>query len=84
LYTFTHRRVPPRSDSLHEPVYFLGYRENTPSLFSTTSGTRPDFRHALETGEKRVWPLEHEAETFVYLTGLFFRLAIQSGTESTS
>jgi hypothetical protein len=22
LYTFTHRRVPPRSDSLHEPVYF--------------------------------------------------------------
>jgi len=38
-----------------------------------------DFRHALETDQKRTWPLEHEAENFVYLTGLFIRLAIQSG-----
>lgn len=37
-----------------------------------------DFRHALEMSEKRTWPLEHEAESFVYLTGLFIRLAIQS------
>lgn len=37
-----------------------------------------DFRHALEMGQKRAWPLEHEAENFVYLTGLFLRLAIQS------
>src|SRR5262249_32110529 len=38
LCTFLHRRVPPRPDSLHEPVCFLGYRENTPFLFSTTIG----------------------------------------------
>ena len=37
-----------------------------------------DLRHALETGQKRAWPLEHEVENFVYLTGLFIRLAIQS------
>ena len=37
-----------------------------------------DFRHALEPGQKRTWPLEHEAENFVYLTGIFIRLAIQS------
>lgn len=37
-----------------------------------------EFRHALEEGQKRAWPLEHEAETFVYLTGLFVRLAVQS------
>jgi hypothetical protein len=37
-----------------------------------------DFRHALETSQKRAWPLEHEAENFVYMTGLFIRLAIQS------
>jgi hypothetical protein len=37
-----------------------------------------DFRHALEERQTRTWPLEHEAENFVYLTGLFLRLAIQS------
>lgn len=37
-----------------------------------------DFRHALELGQKRAWPLEHEAENFVYLTGLFIRLAMQA------
>jgi hypothetical protein len=37
-----------------------------------------DFRHALKSGEKRTWPLEHEAENFVYMTGLFIRLAIQA------
>ena len=37
-----------------------------------------DFRHAVETGQKRAWPLEHEAENFVYMSGLFIRLAIQS------
>lgn len=37
-----------------------------------------DFRHALEEGQKRAWPLEHEAESFVYMTGLFLRLAIQA------
>lgn len=36
------------------------------------------FRHAIKTGQKRSWPLEHEAENFVYMTGLFIRLAIQS------
>src|SRR5262249_43315686 len=42
LYTFPHRRIPPRSDSPHDPDSFLGYRENTPSLFSTTSGPPPE------------------------------------------
>jgi hypothetical protein len=37
-----------------------------------------DFRHAVETGQQRSWPLEREAEAFVYLTGLFLRQAIQS------
>lgn len=37
-----------------------------------------DFRHAVQTNETRTWPLEHEAENFVYLTGLFIRLAIQA------
>jgi len=37
-----------------------------------------DFRHAVEGGQKRGWPLEKEAEAFVYLTGLFIRLAIQT------
>ena len=40
-----------------------------------------DFRHAIEKGQKRTWPLEHEAENFIYLTGLFIRLAIQSEKE---
>jgi hypothetical protein len=37
-----------------------------------------DFRHALEAGQPRTWPLEHEAENFVYMTGVFIRLAIQA------
>lgn len=37
-----------------------------------------EFRHTLETSQKRTWPLEHEAENFVYLTGLFIKLAIQA------
>ena len=37
-----------------------------------------DFRHAVQTGQIRTWPLEHEAESFVYMTGLFIRLAIQA------
>ena len=39
-----------------------------------------EFRHALEAGETRRWPLEHEAEHFVYMTGMFIRLAIQART----
>jgi hypothetical protein len=35
-------------------------------------------RHAIMTGQERAWPLEHEAENFVYMTGLFIRLAILS------
>jgi hypothetical protein len=42
LYTFSHRRIPPRSDSPHEPVSVFRYRENTPFSFSTTLGTRAD------------------------------------------
>ena len=37
-----------------------------------------DFRHALEQGKLRSWPAPHEAEAFVYSTGLFIRLAIES------
>lgn len=37
-----------------------------------------EFRHALEQGKPRSWPAPHEAEAFVYLTGLFIRLAIES------
>ena len=37
-----------------------------------------DFRHAVQMGQIRTWPLEHEAENFVYMTGLFVRLAIQA------
>src|SRR5262249_52711486 len=48
LYTFPHRRIPPRSDSPHEPDSFLGYRENTPSLFSTTSGPPPAHARGTE------------------------------------
>jgi hypothetical protein len=37
-----------------------------------------DFQHAIEAGQTRKWPVEHEAENFVYMTGLFIRLAIQA------
>lgn len=37
-----------------------------------------DYRHALESGQKRATPSEKDTEAFVYLTGLFIRLAIQS------
>jgi hypothetical protein len=37
-----------------------------------------DFRHALQTRQQRSWPLDHEAESFVYMTGLFIRLAVES------
>jgi len=37
-----------------------------------------DFRHAVESGKLRSWPLPHESEAFVYSTGLFIRLAIES------
>src|SRR6267378_4670865 len=43
LYTFSHRRIPPRSDSPYEPVSVFGYRENTPFSFPQHSG------HGLET-----------------------------------
>ncbi len=36
-----------------------------------------DFRHALEEGRVRPTPPVAEVESFVYLTGLFIRLAIQ-------
>ena len=35
-----------------------------------------DFRHALEAGEKRPQISHKEAESFIYLTGLFIRLAM--------
>ena len=35
-----------------------------------------DFRHTLKKGEKRKIPAEQELETFVYLTGIFIRLAL--------
>lgn len=41
-YTVARRRVTPRSESLHKPICSLAYQENRPSLFSTTSGPRPD------------------------------------------
>src|SRR5262249_3394916 len=41
LCTFSHSRIPPRSDSPQDPDSFLGYRENTPFLFSTTIGPPP-------------------------------------------
>lgn len=37
-----------------------------------------EFRHAREQRKPRTWPAPHEAEGFVYLTGLFIRLAIES------
>jgi len=37
-----------------------------------------DFQHVIEAGQTRKWPVEHEAENFVYMTGLFIRLAIQA------
>jgi hypothetical protein len=37
-----------------------------------------EFRHAIAAGQPRAWPLEHEAENFVYMTGVFIRLAIQA------
>src|SRR5262249_61964243 len=53
LYTFPHRRIPPRSDSPHEPDSFLGYRENTPSLFSTTSGPPPSSQPLQDFAARR-------------------------------
>jgi len=35
-----------------------------------------EFRHALEAGEKRPQISQKEAESFIYLTGLFIRLAM--------
>jgi len=37
-----------------------------------------EFRHAIEQGKSRSWPAPHEAEAFVYLTGLFIRLAVEA------
>lgn len=38
------------------------------------------FRHALEVGSPRTPPPLQEAEAFIYITGLFLRLALQSTT----
>ncbi len=35
-----------------------------------------DFRHAVEAGEKRPQISHKEAESFIYLTGLFISLAM--------
>lgn len=43
-----------------------------------------DFRHAVEEKQPRIWPAPHEAEAFVYLTGLVIRLAIESRKSKTS
>ena len=32
----------------------------------------------VTNGQQRSWPLDHEAESFVYMTGLFIRLAVES------
>ena len=37
-----------------------------------------EFRHAGKEGEERATPQPKEVEAFVYTTGLFLRLAIQS------
>ena len=37
-----------------------------------------EFRHAVEKGKPRSWPTPHEAEAFVYLTGVFIRLAVEA------
>ena len=31
-----------------------------------------DFRHAIKTGQRRAWPLEHEAESFVYIDRIVY------------
>jgi hypothetical protein len=36
------------------------------------------FRHAGDGTKPKTWPASYEADAFVYLTGLFIRLAIQS------
>lgn len=36
------------------------------------------FRHALKEGEKRRIPSEREVETFIYLSGIYIRLALQN------
>lgn len=36
------------------------------------------FRHALKEGKKRKIPSEREVETFIYLSGIYIRLALQS------
>jgi hypothetical protein len=35
-----------------------------------------EFRHAAEKGQKKAIPPRHEVESFIYLTGLFVRLAM--------
>ena len=37
-----------------------------------------EFRHAVEEGKERVLPPPPEVEAFVYTTGLFIRLAVES------
>jgi len=37
-----------------------------------------DYRHALKNKQPRKWPQLHEAEGFVYLTGLLIRLAMEA------
>lgn len=56
----------------------LGLPESHKTMLKAYIEYGCDFRHALDAGQKRTWPLEHEAENFVYLTGIFIRLAIQS------
>ena len=37
-----------------------------------------EYRHSPETNKSRTYPSEKDTETFIYMTGIFIRLAVQS------
>ncbi len=55
----------------------LGVSDGYRSILKEYIKYANDFRHALEEGKVRSAPPAREVESFVYLTGLFIRLAVQ-------
>lgn len=54
----------------------LNVSEEYRSILKTYIAYANEFRHAAEIGKKKATPSHREVESFIYLTGLFLRLAM--------
>ena len=67
--------IDPKVDYVFKKLF--GSEEYKPILKAYIAYAN-EFRHAAEKGQKKARPSRTEVESFIYLTGLFVRLAMMS------